>query len=66
MLLDIKKIGDGESGFRDFLGQFAMRPLERKKFPDIASLEGRVATPPGDPLKESFRKNEEKRYEVLD
>ena len=55
MLLDMKFFGVGSYGFWDFLEQFAMRPLERKKFPVISSLEGQVATFPGDPLKESFR-----------
>jgi hypothetical protein len=56
----------GSYGFRDFLEQFAMRPLERKKFPVISSLEGRVATFPGDPLSVVFGKFLERRYESLE
>ena len=41
-------------GFRENLRLMKNRSLERKKFPVISSLEGRFATFPGDPLKESF------------
>ena len=50
MLLDMKFFGDEEGGFWENLRLAPKRSLERKKFPAISSLEGRVATLPGDPF----------------
>ena len=44
MLLDIKFFEVGSYGFWENLGLTSKRPLERKKFPVISSLEGRGAT----------------------
>ena len=66
MLLDMKFFGVGSYGFRENLRLMPEWSLERKKFPVISSLEGRVATFPGDSLKESFENFLERRYEVLD
>ena len=56
MLLDIKILRVGSHSFRENLGLMKNRSLERKKFPVISSLEGRVATLPGDPLNTVFGK----------
>ena len=56
MLLDMKFFGDEEGSFWENIRQLKNRSLERKKFPVISSLEGQVATFPGDPLSVVFRK----------
>jgi hypothetical protein len=66
MLLDIKFLMAGSYGFWENLRLTPEWSLERKKFPVISSLEGRVATFPGDPLKKSFGKKLREVKKLLD